>query len=258
MPARPRFELIIADIDGCLTPEGPEPFDVARLARMAAHNERAFSGGVGAPPPVTLCSGRPQPFAEAMCRLIHNTRVPCVCENGVWVYHPGTNEYLLDPAITAEHIEAVHEAEAWVRRELFPRGVSIQPGKVASMSLYHPDPQYLRNEIHPIVQRKFDSRPEGAEDGWPLRVSMTWLYINCDLRHISKSTGLDRLAAMLGIPRERIAGIGDTPSDLAIRDRVGYFACPANAHEEIKRAADYIAPSREAAGVLEILAHLGA
>src|SRR5690606_4683927 len=85
---RARFDLIIADIDGCLTPEGPEPFDVARLAQIAAHNERAFSGDAGTPPPITLCSGRPQPFAEAMCRLIHNTRIPCVCENGVWVYHP--------------------------------------------------------------------------------------------------------------------------------------------------------------------------
>lgn len=249
------FDLIIADIDGCLTPEGPEPFDVAHLARIAAHNERAFAAAEAhAPrlPPITLCSGRPQPFAEAMCRLIHNTTIPCICENGVWLYHPGTNEYMMDPAITPEHIAAVHEVEAWVRRELFPRGVSIQPGKAASISLYHPDPDYLRREVRPLVERTIGARG----DDWPLRISMTWFYINCDLKHISKSTGLDRLAAHIDVPRERLAGIGDTPSDLAIRDRVGFFACPANAHEEVKRAADFIAPSPQAAGVLEILEHL--
>lgn len=281
---RPRFDLIIADVDGCLTPEGPHPFDLHALAQIAAHNKAAFTrpvppasqlSGFESPspnpdplaplPPITLCTGRPQPFAEALCRLIHNTSIPCVCENGVWLYHPGTNDYSLDPAITHDHLAAVRDAEDWVRKTLYPRGVSIQPGKLASISLYHPDPDYLRNEIRPIVEREFESRAAGGSDasgangergGWPLRVSMTWLYINCDLKHISKSTGLDRLIERVGIPRDRLAGIGDTPSDLAIRDRVAYFACPNNAHEEIKAAANYIAPRPEAQGVLDILNHL--
>jgi hydroxymethylpyrimidine pyrophosphatase-like HAD family hydrolase len=85
---------------------------------------------------------------------------------------------------------------------------------------------------------------------------MTWFYINCDLRHVSKGTGLDRLSARLRIPRERLAGIGDTASDKCIAERVGFFACPSNAAAAIKEHAHYVAKGAEAVGVVEILERL--
>lgn len=239
-----RFDLVICDIDGCLSPEGPEPFDVVSLAKIAEHNRLAVQRGDR--PLATLCSGRPQPFAEAMCRLIGNTAAPCVAENGVWVYHPGRNEYLLDPAITEADLDAVEEARRWLRAEYGPKGVTQQPGKVASISLYHADNKYLRS-IEGAVREGF------ARRGWPLRVSMTWLYINCDLAHVSKGTGLERLLKMNSVPRERLAGVGDTAGDLAIRERVGWFACPANAAPEIRGVADYVATEAEARGTVQIL-----
>lgn len=235
----PRFDLVVSDIDGCLQPESNTAMDLESLAKIAAWNR-------GHGPALTLCSGRPQPFAEAMCKVIGNLSVPCVAENGVWLYHPGTNEYLMDSSITSDHLGAVGEASAWLDREFGPRGVSRQPGKAASISLYHPDTRVLR-EIRPRVEEQFDKH------GWPLRVSMTWLYINCDLRHVSKATGMRRLMEATGVPKERIAGIGDTMSDLAIRDNCGWFACPANAADDLKPHADLVAGEPEARGVVEIL-----
>jgi hydroxymethylpyrimidine pyrophosphatase-like HAD family hydrolase len=235
---------VICDIDGCLAPEASTPMDGPALLRIAEYNRMAEERGDR--PVVTVCSGRPQPFAEAMCRLLANTTVPCIAENGVWLYHPGTNEYERDPRITAEHLAAVYEATGWVERELYPKGISIQPGKSASVSLYHKDAAYLRT-LEAGVREEFEKR------GWPLRVSMTWFYINCDLEHVSKATGLDRLVAKTGLRKERLAGIGDTPGDKAIRDHVAWFGCPANADERIKVHADFVAGKAEAEGVLEIL-----
>jgi hydroxymethylpyrimidine pyrophosphatase-like HAD family hydrolase len=249
-PARAgAIDLIVSDIDGCLQPESNSAMDLESLARIAAWNGAAVKHRDR--PMVTMCSGRPQPFAEAMCKLIGNLHVPCVAENGVWLYHPGSNEYSMDPSITASHRAAVHEAAKWLDREFGPRGVSQQPGKVASISLHHTDTRVLK-EIGPRIEREF------AERGWPLRVSMTWLYINCDLKHVSKGTGMRRLLATVGLPRERVAGIGDTMSDLAIREHVGWFACPANAADEIKRHADFVAEQPEARGVVEILERIAA
>lgn len=244
----PRFDLIVCDIDGCLQPESNTAMDLASLAKVAEWNVAAAARRDR--PMMTLCSGRPQPFAEAMCKLIGNLHVPCVCENGVWMYHPGTNEYLMDPAITREHREAVREAAAWLESELGPRGVTQQPGKVASISLYHPETELLKG-LRELISEQFDRR------GWPLRVSMTWLYINCDLKHISKATGMSRLLEMTGLAKRRLAGIGDTMSDLAIREHVGWFACPSNAAEELRPRADYVAEEPEARGVVEILGRIG-
>jgi hydroxymethylpyrimidine pyrophosphatase-like HAD family hydrolase len=244
-----RFDAIICDIDGCLAPESAAPMDTAALAEIAEHNRLAQERGDR--PVMTLCSGRPQPFVEAMCRLLGNHTLPVVAENGVWLYHPADNRYDRDPGITAADLRTVQAAREWVEDELGPRGVVMQPGKAASISLYHPDTAFLRSLEAPV-------REEFARRGWGLRVSMTWLYINCDLAHVSKATGIDRLLAHTGLERHRLAGIGDTPSDLAIAQRVAFFACPANAAPEIKQRADMVSALEEARGVVDIIRRLPA
>lgn len=250
LPLR-RFDLVICDIDGCLVSETTAPFDLPALAKVRAHNERAITRGDV--PIVTLCTGRPQPFAEALCRLIGNTLIPCVCEMGVWVYDPGPNTYIMDPRIQPEHLAAVRAASDWAAATWGHKGVTQQPGKAASVTLYHPDTRFLTDEVFPSVSAEFARRE------WPFRVSMTWFYINCDLAHVSKGTGLDRMLgglARMNLDRARVAGIGDTLGDKCIAERVGFFACPANAAPGIKEHAHYIAKRHEAEGVVEILDHL--
>ncbi|TVS02460.1 MAG: HAD family phosphatase [Phycisphaerales bacterium] len=245
--AKRRFDAVIFDIDGCLIPEDSSPLNASALARIAEHNRRAI--GEGDRPVVTVCSGRPHPFAEAMCRLLHNTTLPCIAENGVWLFFPDQNRSERDPAIRPEHTEAVIEATKWVEAELGPRGVTIQPGKASSISLFHPDPAFLK-ELCPMIEQAF------RVCGWPFRVSMTWRYINCDLAHVSKSTAIERFIAATGIATERLAGVGDTQGDMMIREHVAWFACPANADEKLKVHADYVSAHAEIEGSLDILERL--
>lgn len=243
-PAKRRFDAVFCDIDGCLGPETHEPLDAAALARLGEHNRRAESARDV--PVVTLCSGRPQPFAEAICRFIANTTIPIVAENGVWVYDPRDQRFLLDPAITPEHRRWVREATAYIEAEWYPKGVVIQPGKAASVSLWHPDTPFLRG-IMPGLKERF------TREGWGFRVSMTVAWINCDLDHVSKSSGIDRVLAMTGLTRDRCAGIGDSLSDLSIAERVAFFGCPANADPKLKPHAQFVSAKSEVAGVFEIL-----
>lgn len=239
-----RFDAIICDIDGCLSPETSDPLDLDGLRQIAEHNRLAQLQGDR--PVLTLCSGRPQPFAEAMCRLLANMSLPLVAENGVWLYTPASNVYSMDPAIEPTHRASVREAAAWLDERFGPEGVSQQPGKSASISLYHPEPTYLQS-ICPTIQQAC------AHRGWPLRISMTWNYINCDLVQISKSTGVRRLLEQSGLTAARCLGIGDTMGDLGIRENVGHFACPSNAAPALMAHADFIAQRPEVHGVLEIL-----
>lgn len=244
----PRYDAVICDIDGCLGPETHGPLDAPRLAELTAYNERAHADGDR--PVVTLCTGRPLPYAEAMARLIGTRTLPVVCEMGVWLWHSDTNVFDRDPGITADQVRMVHEAEAWLEATYGggnPRGpVSQQPGKACSISLYHPDTEYLKS-LEPELVGEFGSR------GWPFRVSSTWHWVNCELSHVSKATGIARLKAHTGLETARLAGIGDTLGDLGIREHVAFFACPSNADERLKAHADYVSPKAEIDGVLDIL-----
>jgi hydroxymethylpyrimidine pyrophosphatase-like HAD family hydrolase len=175
--------------------------------------------------------------------------IPCIGENGVWLWRPADNSFECDPAITDEHLEVVHEARRLLRSLYQAAGVIQQPGKTASVALYHPDTDYLRS-IVPSIADAFQQRD------WPMRVSMTWLYINCDLHHVNKATAIDRMMAQTGIRPERTAGIGDTVGDRFIAERVSWFGCPANSEPGISKAADYVSPHEEVEGVLDILNQL--
>ena len=242
-----RFDVLICDIDGCLSPESHAPIDGQSLSQVAEHNVLALQNNDR--PLVTLCSGRPIGFVEAMCRLIRNTRIPCIGENGVWMWMPDDNSFEIDPTITPEHLQIVHEASTLLRSRYESKGVVLQPGKTAAVSLYHADTDYLRS-IVPEISDEFERR------GWPFRVSMTWLYINCDLQHVNKGTAIDRLLARTGIDTGMTAGIGDTMGDRFIADRVAWFGCPANADTKIKQRADYVSEFEEIDGVLDILQQL--
>lgn len=237
------LDAIVCDIDGCLGPESTDPMDITGLEWIRNWNMGAVEEGL---PRLTLCSGRPLPFVEAVCRVICNTSLPAICENGVWLFDPASNGFLRDPAITSAEIRAVHEASEWIETDFGPRGVVIQPGKAASISLWHPDVQYLR-ELAPRLVARF------SREGWPFRVSMTVAWINCDLTKVSKGTGLQRFAERTGLQKHRMIGIGDSASDLVMKEHVRAFACPANAAAEVKAASDLIARQHEIFGVCEIL-----
>ena len=241
------YDVVICDIDGCLSPESHAPINVSGLAELADHNIRATRHRDR--PIVTLCSGRPIGFVECLCRLIQNTSIPCIGENGVWIWSPRDNSFDCDPKITEDDLAIVHEARQLLRSLYQREGVIQQPGKTASIALYHPDTEYLRS-VAPIVAEEFRTR------GWPFRVSMTWLYINCDLQYVNKATAIDRLLRQTGIESNRTAGIGDTMSDRFIADRVAWFGCPANADAEIKKSADHVSSREEIAGVLDLLEQL--
>lgn len=247
MNATRRFDAVICDIDGCLAAESNAPLNLTALAEIAAFNRLAEEREDR--PRVTVCSGRPEPFVEAVCRVIANRTLPAIAENGVWLFDPATDTYERDPAITAADLEALHDATAWIEREYVPRGLVVQPGKSASFSLWHADTAFLFSQIDRL-RELFEAR------GWPLRVSHTVAWINCDLKHVSKGTGLSRLRARAGLARERLAGIGDSASDLVMLDHVSFFACPSNAADSVRERANYISPFSEAEGALDILRRL--
>ena len=79
-----KYDLVICDIDGCLSPESHAPINGPALSEIAEHNRQAIQNRDR--PVVTLCSGRPIGFVECLCRLIHNTLIPCIGENDAWIF----------------------------------------------------------------------------------------------------------------------------------------------------------------------------
>jgi HAD superfamily hydrolase (TIGR01484 family) len=240
-----RYKLIVSDVDGCLAPEESAAWDFRAFSRLAA----LARGDDGREPlPLTLCTGRPQPYVEVLMKLL-DVRLPAICEGGAVLYALADNRSAYGPGVTPERLEELYEIRHFISSDLLPRyrDVVYQFGKEAQISLYAEDPAripLLAEEVRRFAGRFTDD---------PVEVSATRYYLNVSLRGVDKGSALRRLLADLGIRRDEVASIGDTAGDLPLREESAFFGSPANATEEAKAHADYVSEHRDVHGLLDII-----
>lgn len=71
--------------------------------------------------------------------------------------------------------------------------------------------------------------------------------------HVSKWTGLERLARALGVPSDRICAVGDEQNDLSMVAAAGVGVAMGNACEELKRAADWVTGRHDEDGLVGVV-----
>jgi HAD superfamily hydrolase (TIGR01484 family) len=240
---------IICDIDGCLSPEESIPWNLDHFGRFAAIS-RAASAGMGPVPPITLCTGRPQPYAEVLAKIL-DIRAPIICENGAVIYNLHDNRSVYGPGVTPEKIRGLRAVRAFIETEIlaaFP-GVIIQFGKEAQMSIFSERPEVFA-DVRPRIEQF--ARETGAPE---LVIDKSYYYLNISLAGVNKGNTLTQLLDTLGVTRDEAAGVGDTEGDIPLRNAVGFFACPSNARASLQALADYVAPYPDIEGLLDILQH---
>lgn len=72
----------------------------------------------------------------------------------------------------------------------------------------------------------------------------------------SKASGLSRVCQILGYDQTECAAIGDESNDVPMLHWANYSAATANANEEAKQAANWLAPTNEESGVAAFIHHL--
>lgn len=238
------IRLIVFDIDGVLTGGEAVGLDLELLGQLAEMNRRARADE--SHPAVTICSGRPAPYVEALLQAIDG-HLPAVFENGAGVYQPEGYQFLPHPDL--DGLEVMPAVRRRLEETVIATGQAyIQPGKEYSLSLF----PYRVEEV---------GRLEGwvAEALGPLGGGVDLVYavscLNILLRGSSKARGIEFLAGQVGVAPEEMLGVGDTQGDIPFLQRVGYSAAPANAVAEVKAVVDYVSPFETADGVRDILEH---
>jgi len=238
---------ILADIDGCLSPDESVPWDMALFGRFA-ERVREANAGRSTVAPLTLCTGRPQPYVEVLQKIL-DIRVPSICENGAVLYSIADNRPRYGPGVTEEKLLGLRAIRAFLETDVLPEhpGAVIQFGKEAQISVY-----CERTEVFAPIQERVAAFGE-AQGGPALVVNCSPCYLNISLAGVDKGSTLRMLLGELGAAHDETAGVGDSIGDLPLREAVGFFACPVNACAEVQAAADYVSPHRDIQGMLDIL-----
>lgn len=219
------------------------------LAQLQAYNLSAQSRGL---PPLTLCTGRPQPFVEAFAQML-GVSMPCVCENGALIYDPRKDQVHLHPAIQQEQIKALgdlkHRLDADVARRIPHRR---EPGKEICISL-NPiaRPEHYAAHIRALYDALLPEVPPEL-----FNITHSASAVDITPKGIDKAAGVRFLAEMTGIPLSAMLGIGDTRGDLPFLHIVGQVAVPANAQAELKEMEPYCSGFHSARAILDIIIQL--
>ena len=238
------MDLIVLDADGVLSRGEAQPFDLSRLQYLADLNRRARQGE--AVPAVTLNTGRPSPYVEAVLQAIDGWQ-PALYESGAGLYFPQSYQFQTTPLLSVEQMSMLQEIVARLDRSVVQRGQAYwQPGKTICYTLFARPPLTIADFTAEVAAMVAEMSDEFV-------VTPAGLALNIHPAGVNKGTGLEWLAQVTGIDPVDMGGIGDSAGDVDFLRLVGLAGAPANATREVKRVVDYISAYPDVAGLLDIL-----
>lgn len=231
----------ILDLDGCVTypfktPDWGAITAIRQLQLESKDNEMI--------PALSLCTGRPQPYAEAVAQWL-GIRHTIIFESGGGFYHPVTNELAWSPSFTKEIKEKSDEIRAWLLSDVIPKYPGMMPEftKHTDVGLVHTDIREIKEVYEAASMKIRESFPE-------FEVHYTDVSVNIIVSACNKQSGLHYFAEKYGATNEEIAYIGDTSGDIKALKWAGFPFSPSNAIDEVKSVSK-VMKGEATVGVLE-------
>ena len=218
------IRLFVTDLDGCIATPFETP-DWEAITEIRALNQASRTDSTI--PQLTLCTGRPFPYAEAVAQWL-DVKIPFIFESAaLYDWDANRVETLFDGQ--REMLRPVERFKQWLSEVLLPQYPGTMPefAKMMDAGVVCPDPA-LNLKIHSVIQDKVAAEyPE-------LEVHYTEVSVNVLMAGQSKVRGIELLEKKLGIDRSQMAFIGDSTGDISAMKAVSKPFAPLNALEEVK------------------------
>ena len=218
------IKLFVTDLDGCISFPFKTPTWSAINAIRELNDQSKQDVSI---PPITLCTGRPFPYAEAVGQWL-NIRHPFVFESaGIYHWDGNRIETALDGK--EETLEPIREARDWITNEILPNypNAILEFTKMMDAGIVCPDESVI-NEIHELALKRIPEIDPGLE------IHTTEISINVLMPGNNKLRGLKLLGKNLAINLDEMAYIGDTSGDAVALKEVKMPFSPANARKVAK------------------------
>lgn len=239
-----RIDLVVADIDGCIVATGHAAFRLDEVAQLRAL-QRASREDPDVPP-LTLLSGRPQPYVDAVMQLL-DVDLPAIFENGAGLAHRRPYRAELDGTARAHRarLEALRDA-------LEPRDdVVLQAGKMASLSVFPVD-DTTTGEREAVEAVEALVRAEVERLGLDLAIDPSRDCVNVLVPGVDKRTGLAWLERVTGVGADRVAGIGDSAGDRCWLAACALACAPDPADPDLRAEVGFAPPLPDIDAVLAL------
>ena len=235
------IKLFITDLDGCISMPFISPkWDV--ISELKELNEQSKVDD--AIPPLTICTGRPMPYAEAVYQWMGMYK-PFLFESGGGVYDMSENKLHWHPTFDNDRERELGELKNHLRKNFIEKYPNTIPefAKFTDSGIINQDPKVI-NEMYPQINAY-------VHENYPnFEVHYTDVSINVISKSTNKGEGIKFLCELLGLGLEEVAFIGDTGGDKPGLEIVGKPFAPSNAMKSAKEVSD-VMNGEDADAVLE-------
>ena len=266
------YKLLAIDIDGTL---------LDSRARFPERVRRALGRAVAAGIQVVLCTGRRYRTAAPVAEQA-GLSLPIICHSGALIKRTGSHQTLFARPFEPEELALLLDAlddlalTPMAYTDTYERGTDFYLQRGAALTTYHED--YLaknqgcygvvedlgRDVPAPVLQVcTFAERDElirkkailaerlGGRVSCHLLTSAKYLghFLEFQSSAASKWTALEVLCRSLGVGAAQVVAVGDDENDISMLRAAGLGVAMANAPQEVRSAADLVAPSNDEEGV---------
>lgn len=246
-----QYKALMLDVDGTVVPYDYDALPSSKLARSIKAAESKVA--------ICFVTGRSYPFLKLVLEKIGLDKGYAVVNNGSHVVNIATDKVLYDQPIDlndAKQVVSLFQKEKiqfYVKQGLhdikyfdtpFKKGQTL---KTASMIFTHDE--FTSEEVDNLQKKlshlnNLSSYKNKREDGFGLNIQHA---------KATKLIGVEIILEALHIRSEEAIGVGDSYNDFSLLMACGLKVAMGNAIEDLKAIADYIAPSVDEDGVVNVI-----
>lgn len=239
-----KIKLLVLDIDGVINRGHEKSYNIEILKKLQdINNKSKIDNSV---PGISLITGRPGAYAEAICQVI-GCYQPIIFEHGTGSFNPNKFKSIANPALgDVDHLLKIYEK---IRLSFLKnKKAYVQTGREYSMSIF-PYQEFNLEDINSVCSDILGSDLEFFD------ILGAQTCLNIIPKDFHKGTGLKFLSRLTGINISEMLTVGDSEIDVPMLNISGFSACPANSSDSVKNVSKYCASKKYDQGLLEILEH---
>jgi hypothetical protein len=245
-----KYKLIIFDIDGTLVPSILEGLPSKKVIEAVHKAHNSIN--------ITVATGRPYHYSEKILRTL-KIKGPCVLDGGSEIRDITSNRILFKSEISINTQKEIIKICLPYEYSIFNSNavreksrlkslgdIKEKTGKIVVSGLTENDSIKILEELTAVDE--ISAHP----------VSSSWANKDRIDLHITKAgstkkESIKKLLGILNIDKKDSIGVGDSLNDMPLFLSVGFKVAMGQAPKELKEIADYVAPSIEDDGVVDII-----
>ncbi len=243
-----KYQAIVFDLDGTAIINAQDVLPSERLIKAIRAAEASFK----------LCAATGRPISNAKKILDALGLVdPCVISAGTEIVDPRSGKILWECDIEPNDVQRVLEIcgpypyELLIRNELVGEG-GIAKGRLVTTPV---NVMYLMQCTEADAAKILDTLADVSTISASGVTSWTGKDIDIHITHreATKEHAVATLLEMIGVPKEKVIGVGDANNDVHLFKSVGLKVAMGNATDMLKSQADIVCESVENDGLAKII-----